>query len=142
MFIYRRVGDSVNMLSVIRPKCKSYELSINLFKQCHPLSFSSDLIITKTKFVKGCAGKRYDIRDNDERREWLKNKLSGSAELKFARFNNRFITLGNGTKRLIASVTGVIYITNVSCFVSLVQSGIGRGKAFGCGLIYIPEIMG
>lgn len=140
-FIFRRRADVVLMLSIEQPKCPSFELHVEKFLIRHPLPFSADLIITKTKFNRGKAGARYDVRNNDERREWLSEQLKECAKIDFARFNEKTIRIKGNVKRLVATVTGTLTITDTSYFARKLQNGIGRGRAFGCGLIWIPSIM-
>lgn len=140
-FLFRRVGDDVHMLSIERPKCPSKELPLGGFRPSYPLPFSADLVITATRFQRGKAGQRYDVRDNDQRRAWLRKQLAECADVPFARFHERWIVMQNGTRRLVASCTGTLVIKDASQFAQVLQTGIGRNRAFGCGLIWIPEVM-
>lgn len=141
-FLYKRNGRSVVLLSVERPKRPSLELSVDCFMSGIPMPFSSDLIITKTRSAgKGNRGTRYDVRDHYDRREWIRKKLKGIADIPFVRFRDRVITIKGGTKRIVAGCTGTIVIVDRGAFVRVLQEGIGRGRAFGCGLIWIPEVM-
>lgn len=142
-FLYRRDDDTVRMLSIERPKCPSRELPPAHLRPHCPLPFAADLIITRAKFERGRSkpGRRYDVRDHDERRDWLRKQLADCAEVPFARFRDRMIALGNGTRRLVASTTGTLLVTDTARFAAKLQAGIGRGRAFGCGLIWIPEVM-
>ncbi len=140
-FLFRMNGNQVHMLSIERPKCPSHELPLDHLRPYCPLPFAADLIITRTKFTPGEPGRRHDVRDHDKRREWLRRQLYGCADVPFARFRDRMITIGNGTKRLVAHTTGTLLVTDAAQFALKLQSGIGRGRAFGCGLIWIPEVM-
>lgn len=141
-FLFRRDGEQVRMLSIERPKCPSRELPLAHLRPHCPLPFAADLIITRTKFERGKAGKRYDVRDHDERRDWLRRQLADCAEVPFARFRDRMITLGNGARRLVAQTTGTLLVTDAARFAAKLQGGVGRGRAFGCGLLWMPEVMG
>lgn len=136
-FLYRREGESVKVLSIERPKCPSRELPLPALRLGHPVTFTADLIITRTT----SQGKRYDVRDHDQRREWLRKQLSGCADVPFARFRDRVITIKGGVKRIVASTTGTLIVTDASNFAAKLQAGVGRGRAFGCGLLWLPELM-
>lgn len=140
-FLFRREGDAVRMLSIVRPKCPSTELPLEHLRPSHPLPFAADLIITKSHAAPGKRGDRRDVRDQVERRDWLRRQLQDCAEVPFARFRDGWITLGNGTRRIVARTTGTLVVTDATRFAARLQEGIGRGRAFGCGLIWIPEIM-
>jgi len=140
-FLFRRVGDAVDMLSIERPKRPSTELPSAKLRPRFPMPFCADLVITRAKFERGKAGVRCDVRDHEERRAWLRQQLVGCADVPFARFRDRWITLQNGTRRLVAQCTGTLVITDATSFAEKLQTGIGRNKAFGCGLIWIPEVM-
>lgn len=140
-FLFRRDGDRVKMLSIERPKCPARELPLDHLRPHFPLPFAADLIITRTKFAQGESGKRYDIRNHDERRDWLRRQLTGCANVPFARFREKMITLGNGTRRLVAQTTGTLLVTDAARFAWKLQTGVGRGRSFGCGMIWIPEVM-
>jgi len=141
-FIYHKRQNRVVMLSIVRPSIPCDTVEPSQYRASRPFSFESDLMITKTKFIRGQAGTRYDIKDPSERREWLKKQLQGVAEIKFARFRHGERTIKGGLKRHYANCTGVLEIKEPMDFLKKIQEGIGRGKAFGCGMIYIPDLMG
>lgn len=140
-FLFRRDGDRVRMLSIERPKCPSRELPLGHLRPRCPLPFAADLIITRAKALPGRRGQRYDVRDPAGRREWLRRQLADCADIPFARFRDGWVTLGNGTRRLVARTTGTLLVTDAARFAAKLQTGIGSGRAFGCGLIWIPELM-
>lgn len=141
-FLYRREGDNIKMLSVERPKRHCRKLNVMNIPVMIPTPFTADIIITRCKFIRGTKGQRYDVRDHHERRQWLRRQLQEAADVPFVRFHDRMITIKGGTRRLVASCTGTLVIRDRYAFARILQSGIGRGKAFGCGLIWIPEVMG
>lgn len=140
-YLYRREGDKVRMLSVERPKRNNRELDVMTLPVMVPMPFTADLIITRARFERGKTGARYDVRDHEQRREWLRRQLQDVADVPFARFRDRMITIKGGTRRLVASCTGTLVIRDRYAFARILQTGIGRGKAFGCGLIWMPEVM-
>lgn len=140
-YLYRRIGRKVKMLSIERPKRPATEVSILDMPVMQPLPFAADLIITRCKAIRGTRGYRYDVRTHDERMAWLRRQLQEVADVPFARFRDRMITIKGGTRRLVASCTGTLVVRDRGGFARLLQQGVGRGKAFGCGLIWIPEVM-
>lgn len=136
-FLYRVQGDTVKMLSIVPPKCPSTELKLGSLRPNYPLPFQARLVITRQPMK----GKREDVRCPHKRMDWLKRQLDDRADVLFARFNDNWITLGNGTRRLVADVTGTLNVTNTARFAALLQAGMGRSKAFGCGLLWMPEVM-
>lgn len=140
-YLYRRDGNRVRMLSFERPNRPSRELDIMSIPVMQPVPFAADLIITRCKFIRGEKGKRYDVREHGERRAWLRRQLQEVADVPFVRFHDRMITIKGGTRRLVASCTGTLVVRDRGGFARLLQQGVGRGKAFGCGLIWIPELM-
>lgn len=140
-YLYRRVGSRIRVLSIERPKRPSLELDILSIPVMQPLPFTADLIITRCKAIRGTRGYRYDVRTHDERIAWLRRQLQEVADVPFTRFRDRMITIKGGTRRLVASCTGTLVVRDRGGFARLLQQGVGRGKAFGCGLIWIPEVM-
>ena len=143
-FLFRRDNHCtslIHMLSIERPMCPSVELSLDRLRPQYPMPFAADLIITRSTSIPGQRGQRRDVRDHDDRRKWLREKLNECADVPFARMNERWLQLPNGTRRLVVSTTGTLVITDAARFAARLQAGIGRGRAFGCGLIWIPEVM-
>lgn len=140
-YLYKREGNKIKMLSVERPKRHCRKLDVMALSVMGPMPFSADLIITRCKFIRGEKGQRYDVRDHEERRQWLRRQLQDVADVPFVRFRDRMITIKGGTRRLVASCTGTLAVRDRYAFARILQAGVGRGKAFGCGLIWIPEVM-
>lgn len=137
VFLFRRTSPSdVLMLSIIRPKCEHMELPRTALRAGVPVSFELDAVITRT-----VDGEKRDVHDPQQRREWLARQLGGAAALRFARFGSRWMRLGNGCRRLVATCTGVLEIADVAEFSLRLQAGFGRTKHLGCGLMWIPEVM-
>jgi CRISPR-associated protein Cas6/Cse3/CasE subtype I-E len=136
-FLFRREGESVRMLSIVPPKHPHMPLPLDTFRPHHPYAFVADLIITKAK-----QSRRYDVRDPDERRAWLREKMGDAADVPFCRFQDKVITIKGGVKRIVAQATGTLIVKDAAGFAGLIQAGVGRGRAFGCGLVWMPAIMG
>lgn len=138
VFLFRRVAPGrVVMLSIVAPRCPHVELPRDALRVGHPISFELDAIATVTQ-----AGKRMDLTQPQTLRQWLSRQLDGAAVVRFARFDFRWMCLGNGVKRRVATCSGVLEITDVAEFSLSLQAGIGRTKHMGCGLIHLPELMG
>lgn len=139
-FIFRRqTPEDVLMLSIIRPRHPHRTIELKRIHTGRPLSFAADL--RPVKASSRFKGGKEDIVGHFQRRDWLKRKLNGAAKLHFIRFEDGWITTKNGVHLLVAQATGVLEIQDRTTFATLLQSGIGRGRAFGCGMIYLPEIM-
>jgi CRISPR-associated protein Cas6/Cse3/CasE subtype I-E len=136
-FLFRREGESVQMVSIQPPKHPHKAIPLERFLAHHPYAFVSDLIITKAH-----QSRRYDVRDPDERRAWMRAKLAGMADVPFCRFQDKVITIKGGVKRIVAQATGTLIVKDTTAFAGLVQSGLGRGRAFGCGLVWMPALFG
>jgi len=138
-FLYRRMDDGYLMLSITRPHHPCTELPLSSIPTGRPVSFAADLVITKREKAHGY--KRREIHDRFRRRDWLKRQLGDAATLRFVRFEDEIIRIKNGVTARVAQTTGVIEVHDRGRFASLLQFGIGKNRAFGCGLIYLPEIM-
>lgn len=138
-FLFRRECDNILMTSRCRPKNDiTKNLRRELFKAGNSYVFIGRFDITKKNIQ---SGRRIDIVEFQERRDWLVRKLTGIAEVKYCRVNHgNFISKGE-LKRYCADMSGVINIKDSLRFIEVLTTGLGRSKAFGCGLIYLPEIM-
>ncbi len=139
-FLFRRMGEQdYLMLSITKPRHPAKPLTLDGIETGRPLSFAADLVIQKSsrRYKSG----KEDIKDRFGRRDWLKRQLGDAASLRFVRFEDDWIRLKSGMRRLLVQTTGVIEIHDRARFATLLQFGIGRNKAFGAGLIYLPEIM-
>lgn len=78
-------------------------------------------------------------------KQWLQRKLESAAILNFCKCNLTYPThfSVNGQKGIIntAVVTGMLRCEDPGKLSSLMLSGIGRGKSFGCGLLLLYEAL-
>lgn len=133
-FVYRVDDDGVLMLSRLRPRCKAASISIESGRTYQFAALVSP--------VNGCT--RF-IRDNEERRAWLARRLDG-ADLTFAQFfdrDNLHFKRAGGAFVTVARcvVRGTVYIRDRATFTDAILRGPGKAKAWGCGLVYLPEVM-
>lgn len=84
------------------------------------------------------------IRDNDERREWLARAVQG-AQVRFVQFFDReplqLRHRGNLVVVHSCVARGVLYVDDLSRFRDFLLIGPGKGKCWGYGLMYLPEVM-
>jgi CRISPR system Cascade subunit CasE len=98
------------------------------------------------------AGDHNDPRTpHDVYREWLARKLEGAAEVDQARITERGeVRVGRGTgggrhpmdRRILfvaANVIGALRVVNPDLLIQQIAGGIGRAKAFGCGLLCLSR---
>ena len=90
-------------------------------------------------------GKKRSLRDPEDRRIWLERKMSESGIhlLAFSELHEDHITFSHDRKQNMDSrssfINGFTYrilgmVTNKELFENAAKKGIGRGKAYGCGL--------
>ena len=90
--------------------------------------------------------RRLYYRGNDERREWLSRRLDGCAEVLFSSVFDRPVRLIKKPKGVTVKIeecviTGTLRVTDKMAFLSKMSSGIGGRGAWGCGLLWMPEVM-
>lgn len=137
-FIFHINDDGfVVVLSTIKPEVDCVELDYNKITGCIPFS----LIVNPTK--RDIKTRKIEaIFDINDRREWLKRKLVG-CELKYCNNSQKLEKVkSRGKTVFIDRIDGIIEIKNKDEFLRFLCHGIGRSKFFGCGMIYLPTIMG
>ena len=116
------------------------------------LNFSSycfEITINPVK-RESASGKLVPLRTREAVSEWFAAKApswgfevaDGQLEvqslnvLHFEKKKGQWVTLGQAT------LTGLLHVRDAACFARSFMRGIGRGKAFGCGLLQItPAVM-
>lgn len=95
----------------------------------------------------GPKSKKVAIIGNQERTDWLRDGLERNGMalghcLWFDRHPECF-RHGNGHAIRVfpARLTAMVTVTDSAKATHLLETGIGRSRAFGCGLLYIPELM-
>lgn len=133
-YIFREHREKILMLSTLPPACESSTLEIRAgtayaFDVCvHPIKRDQE---TRREIW---------LKDYDQQREWLARQLKG-CELRFAYTRSSRVERVKESRFLKVEMTGVLYVTDLMVFLSCLQKGVGKGKAWGCGMLYLPEIM-
>ena len=82
----------------------------------------------------------YRITRKNEFDQWLRKKMEGCQLLDWRRCNRNISTVTRrGTKfdLYCDTIEGAVTITNADEFKAILKNGIGKSKAYGCGLILI-----
>lgn len=144
-FLWRWAGPSeVNVLSSQRPiqTVPHAALPLDRLVVGRPLAFAMRFVAARCKPREGRHGAKVPLRGMAERRDWLKDKLAAAgAELLFAELSDVTIDAGDGLRIVGAEATGMLRIDDRARFAAHMQAGFGRNRAFGCGLLWLPEIM-
>lgn len=143
VFLWRREGHDVRILSTIRPvqtvPCRS--IGTEDVPAGKPMSFELRFVAARCVRRDGRLGAKVPLRGMRERRLWLADKLRDSgAELRFAEITDDAVTAKDGLIIKAAKATGVIVIVDRARFAARWQAGFGRNRAFGCGLLWMPEV--
>jgi CRISPR-associated protein Cas6/Cse3/CasE subtype I-E len=134
---------TVVVLSAVRPvptvPCRAVVLDD--LPSAKPLAFALRFVAVRCKPRPGRVGAKVPIRAMSERRAWLADHLArAGASLRFVAMRDCEIDIK--TARVVgADATGVLVIEDRARFAAHLQAGIGRNRAFGCGLIWLPEVM-
>lgn len=141
-FLYRVAGDGIDLLSRLKPRCPAREIRLESGRV-----YQFEALLSPVKGDTHGEGRKYwDIRGNDERRAWLVRRFEG-ADLTFCqafdRPTLRFVRPG-GEKVTVPRcvMRGTVYVRDRAAFTEAVLRGPGKGKAWGCGLVWLPEVMG
>lgn len=134
-FLYRVHNGRVIMLCRLPPSTTHRRLSI-LAGQAYQFWITGNAVIKRSR-----TGIRHHLRTPDLQREWLMSRVRG-AEIRYCRIvktRKEYIKYTHIEK---TEFHGMIYVKDKSEFDRQLQNGIGPAKAFGCGLMYLPEVMG
>ena len=137
-FLFVNHNKTVTMLSTVKPgfEHKALDVSGLINGACVPFS----LVYNPTK-RNIATGKQEPIFDFNQRRTWLNKRLIG-AKLNYLNCSPRLEKISfNGVVFYQDSADGILQITDRDAFLRFLIHGVGRSKAFGCGLIYLPEVM-
>jgi len=135
--------DTVVVLSTVRPlptvPCRV--VALDDLPSGKPLGFALRFVAARCKSRPGRIGTKVPIRSMSERRAWLADHLArAGATLRFVEMRDCEVDIK--TARVVgADATGVLVIDDRARFAAHLQAGIGRNRAFGCGLIWMPEVM-
>ena len=139
-FLFRFFGErKALLLSAVKPLMPSVDLTDRI-ESGRVYAFDALLNPTEAK-----GGKKIGLFGNEARQDWLRRKLHG-CDVRFVQVFDRepvhFIR-GDGDKVTFAPArfTGAFQVTDKTLFLQTMAHGVGRAKAWGCGLIYLPEVM-
>ncbi len=114
------------------------------------------LVANPTKMIRDAKNRDKKLRvpliHHNHQIKWLKRKFKNAAYFEttcIQAYTNHALTFYKGKKSQnsdrkkgkIVSVTydGILHVQNAEKFIELVKWGVGRGKAFGCGLLSIAR---
>lgn len=142
-FVYRVAPDHIVLLSRLKPRCDARELAIEAGRVYQFDALLSPVNGYHHQGVSRC----HVITDNDERRRWLLKRFGGSVDLTFCQFYDRekLVFTRPGGERVTAArciARGTLYVRDRQAFTDALLRGPGKAKAWGCGLVYLPEVMG
>jgi CRISPR-associated protein Cas6/Cse3/CasE subtype I-E len=146
-FVYRVADRHLLMLSKIPPNCAHQRIDVTTG---HTYQF--DLICSPVRGTVTTNGHRHrrvrrePYRSNDERREWLKRRLDGAAEMMFCTVTDRpDLSIRASDGRRIhwpeCRMQGTLRVTDRTTFLLRLADGVGGRGAWGHGLMYLPEVM-
>jgi CRISPR-associated protein Cas6/Cse3/CasE subtype I-E len=143
-FLWRWDGPgAVAVLSTVRPlptvPCRA--VALDDLPSGKPLAFALRFVAARCKSRPGRIGAKVPIRAMSERRAWLADHLArAGATLRFVSMRDCEIDIK--TAQVVgADATGMLVIDERARFAAHLQAGFGRNRAFGCGLIWLPEVM-
>jgi CRISPR-associated protein Cas6/Cse3/CasE subtype I-E len=144
-FLFQSRGDRAFMVSRIPPACPHRVVTIEAGRS---YAVEGELVPVLKK------ARGYDVRSkvipltgNLERRDWFtavcgRHGASVGTCLWFNR-NKRQFRHSNGHLITLCpgQVKAMVYVTDADGFSEMILRGLGQGKAFGYGLLVLPEIM-
>lgn len=143
-FLFRQAGSRCLLVSRIRPACPHAEISLAPGR-----TYPVEALLVPTLKRRGADGKLFDVpmTGNRPRREWfveLCRRFGG--HVGFCQWHDRpRVQFRHGAGHPItlqpAQVKAMIAIADPVSFGETVLRGMGRGKAFGYGLLVFPELM-
>lgn len=140
-FCYKDTGSEIIMLSSIEPNTECKEIQ---------LREGQTLMFECTASLNGRKHKDITIRPQDftpdHIKEWFRRRLDGGAYVNYVSFqklaphkirrDNSEIIILNRTH-----FYGTLTVMNAPRMQEIMAKGVGRGGAFGFGLIYLPQVM-
>lgn len=143
-FLFRQAGGRCLILSRIRPSCDCTEFEIRAGK-----TYCMECLVVPTRKTRDAEGKLLEVplRSNAERRGWLSGILGRfGGEVGFCLiFDRDKHEFRHGNGHLItyqpAQFKAMVFISDSAAFTEMMLRGLGRGKAFGYGLLYFPDLL-
>jgi len=145
-------SDAQNDVECERDKCLVYEPFLTQIKNGQAWSFRLCANPVEHRYIAGKRGKVYACRSKTEQFEWLRRQAEKSGFLveecsiigdTWISFDKPARDSATGFNRVrIRAVTfaGVLTVTNADAFRRALTQGIGRGKAYGCGLLTVAKV--
>lgn len=137
-FVYRQDGSRVMLLSGVKPAMENSRSLVEKGVYTFAVRCVPNMNVDK---------KLTYIMKASERREWLAHQLAKiGAELRYGEVaDSRRVEFhtdsGNRVWFQQADMRGVLAVNDPVAFTNGLLRGIGRARAWGCGLIYLPEVM-
>ena len=140
-FCYRDTGTQILMLSSVKPNCESREIH---FTDGQHLMFECRASINARRY-KTVTYKPQDY-TAEQKRDWFRRKFEHAATIDFVTFKSfaPHVVLNNSNHKIVLNQTaffGTLTISDAAKFESIVSTGIGEGKAFGFGMLLLPQVM-
>lgn len=143
-FLFRQAQQKCLLVSRVRPACPHAEITLETGR-----TYPMEGLLVPTRKTRDAGGKMLEIplASNRERREWLVNVCARfGGQMGFCQwFNRERVQFRHGNGHLITlqptQVKAMLMITDVAAFSEMLLRGLGRGKAFGYGLLVFPELM-
>lgn len=146
-FVFKKLKDKILMLSNIKPNCISHNISSRFNTG---FAYQFDVLASPIRGTyrddEGNRKRRLPYSTNADRIDWLKRRLIGCAEVRFAQVFDkpprRFKKSdGHVIKIDECTIKGVVVISDKDEFINRIAAGIGGRGVWGCGLFFMPEIM-
>lgn len=153
-FLYRVIDDSIDerkrlknpvtiMISREPPKIPHQHLT-PLIKAGRVYQFDAYLSARNGHNLGNGKRQERPIRDNEQRRQWIAARFKG-AKVRFVHIHDRpRFDVRNGANKFCVEpfyVTGMIEVTDKMSFIESLLTGPGVAKAWGCGLVWLPDAM-
>lgn len=140
-FCFKDMGDELLMLSNMPPNTTSQEMH---FTDGQVLMFECRASINNRNH-QGKTIKSHQFTSKHVK-EWFKRRLSDGACVDFVSFKSlapHKVYKNDGTEMIFDQKIfyGTLTVTNAKRFEEILAVGIGRGCAFGFGLVYLPQVM-
>lgn len=140
-FCYRDTGEQILMLSNEKPSTDCVELD---FKEGETLLFECRASINPRNYK----GKKISPKDFTAKhvKDWFRRRLDGGAYVDYVTFKRTapHKIIKNDGQIIILNQTlfyGTLKVMNPKQFKKIIATGIGRGGAFGFGMLLLPQVM-
>lgn len=143
-FLFRIAGNRCLLVSRIRPACPHTEITLEAGR-----AYPVEALLVPVRKPRDENGKTREVPmlSNAERRTWFTAVCARfGGQVGFCQwFNRPRVQFQHDAGHLItlqpAQVKAMIFLTDPVAFTEMLLLGLGRGKAFGYGLLTIAEVM-